>query len=168
MKSSGWKHNEESKKKISLAMTGRMLTGEHREKLRLAKVGVPLKEEHRRKISDSLKGIKHSEDHKRKVSESKKGSKCWNWRGGISKERAIIWSSREYRSWREEIFKRDDYTCVLCGHRNKKGSRKTLNADHIKSFCDYPELRFVISNGRTLCVPCHRKTPNYGVKKKVR
>ena len=68
-----------------------------------------------------------------------------------------IRKSKEYRLWREAVFERDDYTCVFCGDIG--GS---LNADHIKRFSDYPELRFAIDNGRTLCVDCHKKTGTYG------
>lgn len=60
-------------------------------------------------------------------------------------------------NFRNEVFKRDNYTCQLCG---KHGGN--LNADHIKSFSEYPDLRFDLSNGRTLCVPCHRNTDSYG------
>ena len=54
------------------------------------------------------------------------------------------------------MFERDKFTCVWCGQIG--GS---LNADHIKPFFDYPELRLDISNGRTLCVPCHRLTDTF-------
>ena len=37
----------------------------------------------------------------------------------------------------------------------KKGYK--LNAHHIKSWAFFPELRFEISNGITLCVICHRE-----------
>ena len=36
-----------------------------------------------------------------------------------------------------------------------------LNADHIKPFSLFPELRFDLNNGRTLCVECHKKTDTY-------
>ena len=33
-----------------------------------------------------------------------------------------------------------------------------------KSFAIYPEFRFEISNGRTLCLDCHKKTDTFGPK----
>ena len=88
-----------------------------------------------------------------------KGNKNGNWKGGISPINNAIRGSMEYNAWRRKILKRDDFTCVLCKSRGIE-----LNVDHIKSFADFPELRFVMNNGRTLCVPCHKKTDNYGFK----
>ena len=68
-----------------------------------------------------------------------------------------IRNSLEYRLWRQAVFQRDNYTCVFCG---KHGG--DLNADHIKPFALFPELRFAIDNGRTLCVPCHKLTDTFG------
>jgi len=32
-----------------------------------------------------------------------------------------------------------------------------IQADHIRRFSEYPELRFDLNNGRTLCTECHKK-----------
>ena len=80
-----------------------------------------------------------------------------NWKGGIYPENEKIRHSTEYKVWRTSVFKRDDYTCQICSI-----SGCELNADHIKSFSMFPELRFELSNGRTLCVECHRQTPTFG------
>jgi 5-methylcytosine-specific restriction endonuclease McrA len=83
------------------------------------------------------------------------------WKGGATEANKILRQSSQYRLWRESVFKRDDYTCQFCGQR---GGR--LNPDHIKKFADYPELRFDLDNGRTLCEPCHKTTETYGNKGK--
>ena len=61
------------------------------------------------------------------------------------------------REWRIKVFERDDYTCQGCGIR---GGR--LQAHHIKSYKEYPELRLDIDNGQTFCIDCHKKTDSYG------
>ncbi|HNC91443.1 MAG TPA: HNH endonuclease signature motif containing protein [Anaerolineales bacterium] len=82
------------------------------------------------------------------------------WKGGINKEKDRR-KSFEGVKWRKAVFERDDYTCRMCG---KKGG--FIEADHIKPFCDYPELRYELSNGRTLCRGCHRGTDTYGRKRR--
>jgi hypothetical protein len=79
------------------------------------------------------------------------------WKGGINKINLKIRGSLEYKLWRESVFERDKWTCVWCGEKGGK-----IHADHIKPFALYPELRFALDNGRTLCVPCHRTTDTWG------
>lgn len=90
---------------------------------------------------------------------SKRGFNSHNWKGGITPINEAIRKSIEYKEWRRAVFNRDNYTCIWC---NKKD--KTIQADHIKPFATFIELRFDVDNGRTLCKDCHRKTDTYGVK----
>ncbi len=116
-------------------------------------------EETKLKISKTLKEKFNSQDwidHMRKKVWTS-GKKHPNWKGGITPVNIVMRKSLKYKLWRESVFKRDNWTCQICNNRGIK-----LNADHIKSFADYIDLRFELSNGRTLCVPCHRKTHNYG------
>jgi len=121
--------------------------------------------EGRRKIAASA--LVRNNDHLRspeaRANQSKaiSGSNHWNWQGGITSENRRRRNLRESRQWRVEIFKRDNYTCQLCGARSGNGHTVKLNADHIKPWSLYPELRNELSNGRTLCVPCHRNTDTY-------
>lgn len=84
------------------------------------------------------------------------GEKNNFWKGGITPINTRIRQSAEYKSWRKQVFERDDYTCQMCFERGVK-----VHADHIKPFSTHKELRFELSNGRTLCVPCHKSTPSY-------
>ena len=106
-------------------------------------------------------GHKYSDEERVKHSLAMMGEKNWNWKGGVGK-----WRERnlEYKIWREKVFVRDNHTCQHCGIKNKKGLGKSiyLEADHIRAWRDFPELRYDVGNGRTLCRPCHMKTDSWG------
>jgi 5-methylcytosine-specific restriction endonuclease McrA/endogenous inhibitor of DNA gyrase (YacG/DUF329 family) len=110
-------------------------------------------------------GTKTTQESKEKMSRTRKGNprfsgeNHWNWKEGKTALHEKIRKSTDYSIWRRKVFERDDFTCVLCKIRGV-----FLHADHIKPFCTHPELRLEISNGRTLCVGCHRKTDTYGTK----
>lgn len=146
--------NPEYKKRMSLAHIGYKATKEHKEKMSNAHRGK--KKPWAKNLPQSFKkGIATSKEIIKKIS----GKNHYNWKGGITPLRTKIWQSKEYKIWRESVFKRDNYTCVWCYQVGGK-----LNADHIKPFAYFPELRFAIDNGRTLCINCHRKTDTYGAK----
>jgi predicted HNH restriction endonuclease len=75
-----------------------------------------------------------------------------------SKEALLIRMSFDYKNWRKNVFERDDYTCQKCFVIGGN-----LNAHHISSFNNNPDLRFKLENGLTLCESCHYKFHNkYG------
>ena len=56
----------------------------------------------------------------------------------------------QLETWRESVLLRDGYRCVWCG------SGSELQADHIREKAIFPNLKYSVSNGRTLCKKCHR------------
>lgn len=99
------------------------------------------------------KGSHHTQEVRKKLS----GENNHFWKGGVTPINQKIRTSLEYKLWRNSVYERDNYTCVWCGSKDKR-----LNADHIKPFAFYPELRFAIDNGRTLCIDCHKTTKTFG------
>jgi len=83
------------------------------------------------------------------------GDKSATWKGGITPENMRIRGSTEYRDWRKSVFLRDMHTCQDCRGKSEKGKTVYLHAHHLKSFSEYIELRFEVSNGITLCKKCH-------------
>jgi HNH endonuclease len=106
--------------------------------------------------------------HKEDCSCFRHGGKVWNkglppeqqanWQGGLAELHEGARKAPEYKIWRKAVKERDGWKCIWCG------SKERLEVDHIKSFADYPEVRFAIDNGRTLCHNCHVTTDNYGYK----
>ena len=92
------------------------------------------------------------------------GSNSHMWKGGITPETRKIREGGQYSQWRTQIFKRDDYTCQWCRVTSGNGKAVVLHADHIKPFAYFPELRFELSNGRTLCTDCHAWKTKYDMK----
>lgn len=79
------------------------------------------------------------------------GENSPKWKGGKTSINRRIRSSKKYRNWRYLIFIRDNYTCQYCHERGVE-----LHPHHIKSFAKYPNDRFDINNGITLCSYCHK------------
>lgn len=165
----GHKLSEEHKRKISLTSTGRthICTEESKRKMSEIHLGVYPSEETRLKMCESHKGKPsymlgkyHSKETKYKMSLAhigkQKGEKGSNWKGGITPINHTIRNSFEYQNWRTAVFERDNYTCQDCNTKSGKGNAVYLEAHHLKSFAEYPELRFEVSNGITYCEPCHK------------
>lgn len=96
----------------------------------------------------------------------KSGSLHPNWRGGVSTTSELIRTSDEYNRWRKDIFKRDNYRCVVCS------SNKSIEAHHLLSLSTLIQKYNIYSledaykcqeiwdrnNGETRCHECHNLT----------
>lgn len=153
-----WRKRPEVRLQHSLIMKGRYL-------------GRKLSDEIKKKISEAnknnktgiengkntrfKKGFKHTEEWREMVSKKQRGENHYNWQGGKTPMHETIRRSLEMRIWKKSVFERDNYTCRWCKIRSGNGKAVVLHADHIKPFAFYPELRFELSNGQTLCTGCH-------------
>ena len=152
----GCRHTEETKRKIGEANSLKRRTDEVKKRIseNNAKFwkGKHLSKETKKKLSEAHKGKKASKETRKKRSESLSGDKCYLWKGGINSINDTIRKSVEYKLWREDVYKRDDFTCQKCSEYGG-----VLNAHHIQNFADYVKLRFIVKNGITLCKKCHKK-----------
>ncbi len=151
--------------------------------------GRKLSPEHIQAMKDGLKGrtawnkgkkgtLKHTQEYKDKMSELMSGERNPNF-GKTGKNHPkwtedkkhpfhkAVRSLHEYKKWRTDIFKRDNFTCADCGE-----SKIYIEADHhperfidiirkneidsIEKAVKCEEL-WDIENGRTLCKKCHKE-----------
>jgi len=159
MSKKGFKHSEETKRKISESKKGQpsSLKGSH------------MSEEIKQKHRIAITGKKHSEEAKRRMSISKKGmlsgDKNPNWKGGVSKVEGYesLWKQRysfrkknivgSYTHGEWELLKEQyDYSCPSCGRMEPE---IILAADHVipitKGGCNN------ISNIQPLCGSCNSR-----------
>ncbi|MFP3727538.1 HNH endonuclease [Priestia filamentosa] len=73
-----------------------------------------------------------------------------NWNSEITQqERELKRQTPENKAWRMNVFIRDNFTCKICGTKEK------LEAHHIFNYSSHKDLRYKVSNGITLCEVCH-------------
>lgn len=71
----------------------------------------------------------------------------------------------EYGVWRKFVYERDYWKCVVCSSKIK------INAHHILEGRDYPDARFLVENGITLCEKHHimlHKKPRSFIKELIK
>lgn len=156
-----------SKKCYGISKKGVKQSPEHKDKIRKANIGVSRNlgyrhsEEAKIKIGLASKGNKYASGKKQSEETLQKRSlsmkKFYDLKGRKEQKRyKHSANTKQYRDWRKSIFERDRYTCQMCLIVGCY-----LEAHHIKSWAKFPELRYEIDNGMTVCRECHKLTDNY-------
>lgn len=146
----GKPHTEESKKRMSdLKKSYYTEGGKHPLK------GKKFSETSRLKMSLSHIGKEVSEESRQKMSTARSGEKHWNYKKDRTtlKKRENRRDDMYYKDWRKNVYIRDEYKCRLSSD-NCKGK---IEAHHIYKWSEYPTLRYIITNGITLCHTHHPK-----------
>jgi hypothetical protein len=77
------------------------------------------------------------------------GEKAGAWKGGHSLNRKRSAAKGDLAKWRIAVFERDGFKCRLCGNGGK------FHAHHVESIAEHPERIIDVTNGITVCIPCH-------------
>jgi len=154
----GSKHSEETKNKMRLSHIGRTASQETKLKMSSLRKGKYnsgwFKKEHPY-LGLEGKHWKLSQETKEKMSKSKEGNLNHNWIEDRNKLKVSVKKhlDTQYKYWMLEVKKRDSWKCRLL-NSDCKGR---LESHHIFNWVDFPELRYVITNGITLCAFHHPK-----------
>ena len=130
----GQKHTEETKEKIRLSNTGKKMTEEQKKKMSIARTGIPA-------FNKGMKRPEFSgENHPRWVKDRTK----------LKTSRDKMYDT-QYKYWMLDVKNRDGWKCKISN--NDCSGR--LEAHHILGWKEYPELRYQLNNGITLCLAHH-------------
>ncbi len=120
--------------------------------------GKTVSDEVKEKIRKTITGTKtgpHSPEWNEKIRQSHigllAGSKHPGWQGGITIENVALKAQRIYRKWSLDVRERAGNKCSVCG------AKKDLVARHVHGWRAYPELRYAVENGLSMCRKCHAK-----------
>lgn len=155
---------------------GKTFPESYRLRLREAHKGKKPSEETRKKMSEAHKGVVISQAHREAISAAHKGKVRNPWtpesrekarvatlrrvaegrHNNYYQDRSLLKKKQErndpaYFEWRKKVWLRDNFKCKIaneyCDGR--------IEAHHILGWSEYPELRYEINNGITLCHAHH-------------
>jgi len=172
----GKEHTEETKKKMSKSRKGHITSDETKQKLSVAHKCKKFTEEHKKKLSIVRSKLKLI------------GNRASAWKGGITPLYNLIRNLDESKKLRNQIFQRDNYTCQECFehggilHAHHKKEFSLLLQEFLHTYSQFSPIEdketllrlsltylpfWDLSNGKTLCIKCHKKTDNYLWKNKI-
>ena len=149
MPSGVYKRTEEYKKKISEIRKGYKQTKQHRLNSRVPRKGSGIYV----RTKENLENIKKSCTFKHLALKGMPKEKHPRW----IKDRSLLKVSEKkhldvkYKYWMLEVRKRDNWKCRIIN----KDCKGRLESHHILNWIGYPELRYEINNGITLCHAHH-------------
>lgn len=144
----GKRRTDEARAKMSDRAKLRRLSEAHKKKISEKLKGRIFSEEHRKNLSLKMKGRTHSETARQKNKEAHLGSRNARWIKDRTKlKRGRGKTNSATIEWRKEVYERDRWICQL---KNEE-CKGRIEAHHIFNWVDFPTLRYVISNGITLC-----------------
>lgn len=137
----------------SLKGVGHPCSAETKEKLRQFNLGKKHSLETILKMKKARQFV--SLETRKKLSDSHKREKSYRWISDRTKLSRLNKQGERrtsaYFNWRKEVWLRDRYKCKIA-NPDCKGK---IEAHHILSWRDYPELRYQVNNGITLCHAHH-------------
>ena len=89
-----------------------------------------------------------SESWKKNIGDGHRGVKNYRWivdRTQIKRQEDR--NNPEYKQWRVKVWGRDNFTCCI----KNSDCKGKIEAHHILSWSEYPELRYEVNNGITVC-----------------
>lgn len=112
------------------------------------KTGKIFSETHRDNLAKSLRAI------------GRGGAANPRWNGGTTDENLRLRRSGAYAEWKRKALELRGSKCQECGINNRHvceccGTLVVLHVHHVKSFADYPDIRFDPQNSEVLCPKCH-------------
>lgn len=118
-------------------------------------------------------GHKHTEENKEKFRQKRledgrvpylvngqhwlkqEGKHPASWRGGVTPERQVVYSSKQWKDAVKEVWKRENATCQRCGKQQTDDRSNAFNLHHVYPFADRKHLRTNPDNLVLLCKECH-------------